>query len=74
MSMNQQMMQLAMMKVQNTPELANSPMGQSFLQIMQSGNQQAGIEMANNIINTLGISRDQAIQQAMNGLGRMNFR
>lgn len=66
-------MQFLIMKVQNTPELRDSPMGQQFLQIIQSGDQNAGIEMANNILNSFQISREQGIQQAASGLSRLRF-
>ena len=73
-NMERNLVQLAMLKAQNTPEIRNSPMGQEFLQIMNSGNTQAGEQMANNILNTLGLNRDEAINQAYAGLSRMNFR
>lgn len=73
-NMERTLVQLAMMKVQNTPEISNSPMGSEFLQIINSGNAQAGEQMANNILNTLGLNREEAINQAFSGLSRMNFR
>lgn len=65
--MNNPMMQFALNQLKQKPEIANSPMGQEFINILQSGNDQAGIELANNLLKSYGLTREQAIQQARNG-------
>lgn len=60
--------QMALNIIQNNEKIQSSPMGQQFAQILQSGNQAAGVELANNIIQSYGLTRDQAIQQAAQGL------
>ena len=47
--------------VQNNPNMANSPMGQSFLEALQNRDSAKGEEIANNILNNQGIDRDTAM-------------
>lgn len=67
-------MQLAAQILQMNPTIQENPIGQQFAQILQSGNQKAGEELANNIINSYGLSKDQAIQQASQGLRQRGFK
>lgn len=60
--------QLAIMMLQKNPEKANSPMGQQLIQALNSGNDQAGIAMADNILNAYGKTREQGMQEAMMGM------
>lgn len=60
------LMQFAMKMMQSNPNAMNSPMGQQFMQILQSGDQNAGQQLANNICSTYGISKEQAVQQSRN--------
>lgn len=56
---------------QQNPEAINNPRSQSLLNILKAGNEQRGIEAAENIIKSMGLSREEAIQQATQGLQRM---
>lgn len=58
------LMNFALQQMQRNPNIANTPMGQQFMRVLQSGDQNAGIQMANNILNSAGVSREQGIQQA----------
>lgn len=60
----QYMMNLAIQKLQSSPEIANSPQGQEFLTILQSGDVARGQQMADNFCKSYGVTREQAIQQA----------
>lgn len=60
------LMNFALQQMQRNPNIANTPMGQQFMRVLQSGDQNAGIQMANNILNSAGVSREQGIQQARN--------
>lgn len=57
--------------INSNPDVKNSPMAQQFLQALQSGNNQQGEAMANNILQTYGLKREEAMQQATNGLRSM---
>lgn len=46
----------------------NTPMGQNAANILKSGNQAQGEELANNFIRSLGMTKEQAVQSAMNFL------
>lgn len=56
--------QMAMMMLQNNPNIKNNPMAQQALQIIQSGDNAAGEQMAMNLCQTYGVSKEQAIKQA----------
>lgn len=61
------MMQLALVLLQKrNPQALNTPLGQQFAQIVQSGNAQQGEEIARNICNSMGISQEDALNQALN--------
>lgn len=64
---NNQLMNFVAMKLRANPQVANTPIGQQFVQILQSGNDAAGQQLAMNICNSLGISKEQALQDARNG-------
>ena len=54
----------ALMLLQRQPQIANSPMGQQFIKILQTGNVQAGQQMAQNICQAYGVTLDQALGMA----------
>ena len=66
--------QFAINAIQRNPQVANTPQGQQFLQILQSGNVQAGQAMASNIVNSWGLTPQQAIQNASRLLTNQNGR
>lgn len=55
--------QIAMQALQRNPQIANSPQGQQFMQILQSGDIAAGQQMAQNMCQAYGISEQDAIKQ-----------
>lgn len=59
----------AMEMLQNNPQIANSPMGQQLLNVLQTGDSSKGEQLAMNICQTYGLSKEEAIQQAIEGLG-----
>lgn len=61
--------QLALTLLQRNPDKAQTPMGQQLLRILQSGDSQAGAQMAQNICSSRGLTPQQALQQAINGMG-----
>lgn len=68
--MNRQMQRM-MQKAMGNQQIMNSNLGQQFMGILQSGDVAAGEALANEILKKQGLSREQGIQQAQNGLNRM---
>ena len=59
----------AMQMIQNNPQVMSNPMAQQYLEIIQNGDSAKGQEVANNILKTYGMTKDQAIGQAMKFFG-----
>lgn len=57
-------MNFVMQKIMNDPRIRQNPQAQQYLQIIQSGDQQKGEEIARNLCQTYGVTPDQAMQQA----------
>lgn len=64
-------MQFALMALNANPKFKNSPMGQQLTQCIQNNDVQRGEALANNIIQTYGLTREQATQQATQGIRGM---
>lgn len=64
--MNLDPRQLALQALMEQPQIANSPQGQEFLRILQSGDEQAGMQMAMNICNSYNCTPRQALMNAVN--------
>ena len=60
--MNFQAMALEM--IRRNPQIANNPNAQELLNVIQSGDQKKGEEIAGNLCKTYGVSRDDAVQKA----------
>lgn len=58
---------------QNPNQFQGNQNVQQWMNVIQSGNNQQGEQMANQIIQSLGISKEQAIQQATQGLRQRGF-
>lgn len=54
----------ALQMLQNNPNIANNPEAQQLLEVIKSGDDQRGQQVADNICKTYGISREDAIMQA----------
>lgn len=54
----------AMQMIQNNPQVMNNPMAKEYLQIIQNGDSVKGQEVANNILKTYGMTKEQALGQA----------
>lgn len=67
--MNQQLMNFAANMMKQNPRVANTPMGQQFVQILRSGDQNAGMQMADNLLQSAGVSREEGIRQARSMFG-----
>lgn len=48
----------------NNPAIANNPNAQNYLNVIQNNDQTKGEEIANNLCQTMGVTKEQAIAQA----------
>lgn len=62
-------------KIKNSPEIqkkiAENPVRKGYMDVLLSGDQNAGVELANQILNTYGLSKEEGIKQANSGLASM---
>lgn len=56
-------MQFLQAQLRNNPNIANNPQAQNYIQILQSGNAQAGQQIAENLLKTYGMTKDQGMNQ-----------
>lgn len=63
--MNQQLLTLAQRMIQsNRNKIPNTPWAQAAVNAIMTGNAQAGEQLANNLCQSNGVSKEQALQQA----------
>lgn len=55
---------MAMNLLAKNPAIANNPQAQNYLGVIQNGDSARGQQIAENLCQTYGISRDEAIRQA----------
>lgn len=55
---------IAMNLITRNPVIANNPQAQDYLNVIQNGDSARGQQIADNLCQTYGISRDEAIRQA----------
>lgn len=53
------------------PKFKNAPMGQQLMNCIRNNDSKTGEEIANNILKTYGINKEDAIKQASEGLTQM---
>lgn len=56
--------QFAIDMLNRNPQVANNPRAQDLLQVIQNGDSAKGEQIVNNICNTMGVSKEQAIRDA----------
>lgn len=61
--------QIAMNLINQNPRVASNPQAQELMQIIQSGDSARGEQMANNILNSYGISKEQGLADAKKFFG-----
>lgn len=64
--MNNGIIQFAIQALANNPQVANTQIGKEFMNILQTGDYQRGVNLANNLCQTYGDSKEDAIQKAKN--------
>lgn len=55
--------------IASNPAIANNPQAQNYINVIQSGDANRGQQIADNICKTYGVSRDEALNQAMQFFG-----
>lgn len=66
----------AMKMIEKNPNIANNPRNQQMIEVLKSGDQAKGEELANNLCESYGVSKEEAMQQAQgffNGNFPMSF-
>lgn len=58
------MLNFAMNMIKNNPQVANNPMAKEMINVIESGDSKRGEEIANNLCNTYGTSKEQAVSDA----------
>lgn len=61
--------QLAQQWAQQNPNQANTPNAQNMLQILANGDQKAGEQFANNLLQSMGLTKEQAMQMVQQRFG-----
>lgn len=46
------------------PAIADNPQAQAYLQVLESGDSKKGEEIANNLLDSFGMTKDQALEKA----------
>lgn len=64
-----QIANFAMNLLQRNPRVANNPQAQKLMEIIQNGDSQQGEKMAENLCETYGMSKDQALTEAKKFFG-----
>lgn len=62
-------MNMIQQRMKQDPNLTKNQNMAQMINVIQSGDNAAGEQLANNILQTMGVSRDQAIQQARQFFG-----
>ena len=62
-------MNFVMNMIRNNPQVSNNPQAQEWLQVIQNGDKARGEEIANNILQSMGMTKEQAMQEASKRFG-----
>lgn len=56
----------ALNRLNQNPRFRNNPQAQEMLEVIKTGDSKRGIEIANNLCETYGTTKDEAVSMAMN--------
>lgn len=62
--MSNPILNLAMTMISNNPQIANNPQAKSMIEVIQNGDAERGRQIAENLCNTYGVSKEDAVKQA----------
>lgn len=60
---------MALNLIANSPAVASNPRNQAMIDVLQSGDQAKGEKLANNLLKSYGMTKDQALEQAQRFFG-----
>lgn len=63
------LMQMLIQQAQNNPEIMNDPNRRQILQVLMSGNAQMGQQLANQLLQQNGMTKEQGLQMARQKFG-----
>ena len=67
--MNNPIMNFAMAMINKNPAIQNNPQAQELINVIQNNDSARGEQIATNLCNTYGVTKDQAIAQAKKYFG-----
>lgn len=56
--------QMAMNLISQNPSIANNPNAQEFIKVIQNGDSERGQQIADNLCQSYGMTRDEALKSA----------
>lgn len=59
----------AMGILQTNPQISNNPMTKELIEVLRSGDTEKGQKMAQNLCDSYGVTKEQALQQARQHFG-----
>lgn len=63
------LLQFALNMIERNPNIQNNPNAKSMIEVLRSGDTSRGEQMASNICDSMGVSREDAISQARGFFG-----
>lgn len=63
------MRQWALSLIERNPNISNNPNTQAMIDVLKSGDNARGEQMANNLLQSMGMSREDALSQARGFFG-----
>ena len=63
------MIQFAMNLINRNPQIANNPMAQELIGIIQNGSEQRGKMIAENLCKSYGVTKEEALEDARKFFG-----
>lgn len=57
-------MQAMISMIKANPAIADNPQAQAYLDVLESGDAEKGEEVANNLLKSYGMTKDEALKQA----------
>lgn len=51
-------------QIKSSPQIASNPQMLAYIEVLESGDSKRGEELANNLLQTYGVTKDEALAQA----------
>lgn len=69
MAQNNKMIQFAMNLINRNPKVAKNPVAQQLIGVIQNGSEEQGQAIAENLCNSYGVTKEQALEDAKKFFG-----